>query len=60
MQLPEPARELLRGKAWGHVITLNAGGTPILARLTTRAVHQLQLQPGQSVWAQIKAVSLVQ
>jgi PPOX class probable F420-dependent enzyme len=28
MQLPEPARELLRGKAWGHVITLNAGGTP--------------------------------
>ena len=28
MQLPEPARELLRGKAWGHVITLNTSGTP--------------------------------
>ena len=46
----------------GHqvLLRLNAGGTPILARLTKRAVHQLQLQPGQSVWAQIKAVSLVQ
>ena len=50
------------GTPEGHqvLVRLNAGGTPILARLTTRAVHQLQLQPGQSVWAQIKAVSLVQ
>jgi len=50
------------GTPEGHqvLLRLNAGGTPILARLTTRAVHQLQLQPGQAVWAQIKAVSLVQ
>ena len=49
------------GAPEGHqvLLRLNAGGTPILARLTTRAVHQLQLQPGQAVWAQIKAVSLV-
>jgi len=41
------------------LLRLQAGDTRLLARLTTRAVHQLQLQPGQSVWAQIKAVSLV-
>ena len=41
------------------LLRLNAGGTPVLARLTARAVHQLQLHPGQAVWAQIKAVSLV-
>jgi len=47
--------------AAGHqvLVRLNANGTPVLARLTARATHQLQLQPGMAVWAQIKAVSLV-
>jgi molybdate transport system ATP-binding protein len=47
--------------AAGHqvLVRLNASGTPIVARLTARAAHQLQLQPGMPVWAQIKAVSLV-
>ena len=40
------------------LVRLSAGGTPVLARLTARAVHQLQLHPGMPVWAQIKAVSL--
>jgi len=45
----------------GHqvLVRLDASGTPVLARLTARAAHQLQLHPGQRVWAQIKAVSLV-
>ena len=41
------------------LVRLDAGGTPILARLTARAAGQLQLRPGLAVWAQIKAVSLV-
>jgi molybdate transport system ATP-binding protein len=45
----------------GHqvLVRLNAGGTPVLARLTARAVDRLGLRPGLAVWAQIKAVSLV-
>ena len=45
----------------GHqvLVRLDASGTPVLARLTTRAADQLQLRPGLQVWAQIKAVSLV-
>jgi molybdate transport system ATP-binding protein len=47
--------------ASGHqtLVRLDAGGTPVLARVTARAVDQLQLRPGLPVWAQIKAVSLV-
>ena len=41
------------------LLRLDAQGTPILARVTARAVHRLQLQTGQAVWAQIKAVSLI-
>jgi molybdate transport system ATP-binding protein len=41
------------------LVRLDAQGTPVLARLTARAAEQLQLRPGLSVWAQIKAVSLV-
>lgn len=40
------------------LVQLNAHGTTVLARVTSRAVHRLQLQAGQAVWAQIKAVSL--
>ncbi|MFM7026131.1 MAG: molybdenum ABC transporter ATP-binding protein [Limnohabitans sp.] len=49
------------GPPVGHqvLVRLDASGTPVLARLTARAAHQLQLRPGLSVWAQIKAVSLV-
>jgi molybdate transport system ATP-binding protein len=52
--------EQLAPDAAGHqvLVRLNASGTPIVARLTARAAHQLQLQTGMQVWAQIKAVSL--
>ncbi len=52
--------ERLAPEPGGHqvLVRLQAQGTPVLARLTARAVEQLQLQPGLAVWAQIKAVSL--
>src|SRR5690606_9463880 len=40
------------------LVRLLAGATPLLARLTSRSVHQLQLSPGQRVWLQIKSVAL--
>jgi molybdate transport system ATP-binding protein len=41
------------------LVQLNALGTTVLARVTARAVSRLSLHPGQHVWAQIKAVSLM-
>ena len=38
---------------------LNAGGHPLLARISHRSVERLQLQPGMALWAQIKAVALL-
>jgi molybdate transport system ATP-binding protein len=47
---PNPAQVLVR---------MNAGGVPLVGRITRRSVAALQLQPGLRVWAQIKAVALV-
>ncbi|HOL63950.1 MAG TPA: molybdenum ABC transporter ATP-binding protein [Accumulibacter sp.] len=41
------------------LLQLQVGETPLLARLTRHSVHRLDLQIGQTVWAQIKAVALV-
>jgi molybdate transport system ATP-binding protein len=41
------------------LIRLKVGSSPMLARLTQRAVHQLGLTAGSPVWVQIKAVALV-
>lgn len=43
-----------------HVLVrLDAGGTPLLARITRRSRDQLGLTPGKPVWVQIKAVALL-
>jgi molybdate transport system ATP-binding protein len=43
-----------------HVIVkLDAGGTPLLARITRRSRDQLGLQTGRAVWAQVKAAALL-
>ncbi|MCK3827404.1 molybdenum ABC transporter ATP-binding protein [Pseudomonas sp. W2Aug9] len=43
-----------------HVLVrLDAGGTPLLARITRFSRDQLQLHPGQVLWAQIKAVAVL-
>lgn len=44
-----------------HVIVrLSADGTPLLARITRYSCDRLALVPGAQLWAQIKAVSLLQ
>ncbi|MGE8186224.1 molybdenum ABC transporter ATP-binding protein [Pseudomonas sp. NPDC086278] len=43
-----------------HVLVrLDAGGTPLLARITRYSRDQLGVQPGQQLWAQIKAVAVL-
>ena len=41
------------------LVRLDAGGTPLLARITRRSWQALRLAPGVHVWAQIKAAALV-
>ena len=40
------------------LVHLQLGEQPVLARVTRRAVDQLALAPGQTVWAQVKAAAL--
>jgi len=40
-------------------VQLHCGGVPILARITARAAHDLALEPGRKVWAQVKSVALL-
>jgi molybdate transport system ATP-binding protein len=39
---------------------IDVGGTLLLARLTARSVHALDLQPGKQVWAQLKSVAVIE
>jgi molybdate transport system ATP-binding protein len=41
------------------LVRLDMGGSPLLARLTRRSAAALGLAPGQSVYAQVKAVALL-
>lgn len=50
----------LREDSPGHaMLTLQAGSSTLLARVSARSVRELQLQPGQAVIAQIKSVALL-
>lgn len=40
------------------LVRLDAAGTPLVARITRRSLHNLALKPGMMLWAQIKAVAL--
>jgi molybdate transport system ATP-binding protein len=43
-----------------HVLVrLDAGGTPLVARITRLSRDRLKLAPGVAVWAQIKAVAVL-
>jgi molybdate transport system ATP-binding protein len=42
------------------LIQLLCGESVLLARVTSRAVNELQLVPGMQVWAQVKSVALVE
>ncbi len=41
------------------LVRLRVGAAPLLARLTRRAVHALELAPGNAVWALVKSVALL-
>lgn len=40
------------------LVRLDAGGVPLLARITRRSSRALALEPGRTVWAQVKTVAL--
>lgn len=42
------------------MVSLKAGGTTLLARITRLSADQLALAVGQEVWAQVKAVALLE
>jgi molybdate transport system ATP-binding protein len=41
------------------LVRMRCGSSLLLARITARAAHALELAPGQRVWAQVKSVALV-
>ncbi len=41
------------------LVKLRVGESPLLARLTQRSAHALEIAPGQLIYAQIKAVALI-
>lgn len=41
------------------LVRLETGGVSLLCRVTARAVNELGLVPGMSLWAQIKAVAVI-
>jgi molybdate transport system ATP-binding protein len=42
------------------LVRLRVGRVPVVARLTRRSVHALELAIGESVWAQVKTVALME
>lgn len=59
-RLPATVTALADADTPAHVLVgLEAGGTPLLARITRRSLDLLDLQVGKPVWAQIKAVALL-
>ena len=42
------------------LVRVRVGTVPLVARLTRRSAHALQLAPGQPVWAQVKTVALME
>ncbi len=59
-RLPVTVTQEISADNSAHVLVrLDAGGTPLLARITRFSRDQLQLHPGQTLWAHIKAVAVL-
>ncbi|WLH71184.1 molybdenum ABC transporter ATP-binding protein [Pseudomonas fluorescens] len=59
-RLPVTVTEEMSADNSAHVLVrLDAAGTPLLARITRFSRDQLQVHPGQTLWAQIKAVAVL-
>jgi molybdate transport system ATP-binding protein len=58
--LPVTVTEVADADTPAHVLVrLDANGTALIARITRRSLDHLNVVPGQSLWAQIKAVALL-
>lgn len=59
-RLPVTVTQEIPADNAAHVlVSLDAAGTPLLARITRYSRDQLQLHPSQTLWAQIKAVAVL-
>jgi molybdate transport system ATP-binding protein len=55
-----PARvEEIAADGPAPLVRLDAGGVALLARITRKSLHRLELKPGAGVWVMVKAVALV-
>jgi molybdate transport system ATP-binding protein len=58
--LPATVVEIADADTPAHcLVRLDAGGTPLIARITRRSLDQLGVARGKAMWAQIKAVALL-
>ncbi|CAH1746325.1 Molybdenum import ATP-binding protein ModC 1 [Thauera humireducens] len=58
--LPVVIEDIVGADTPAHVLVrMDAGGTPLVARITRRSSEQLVLRPGRRMWAQIKSVALL-
>jgi molybdate transport system ATP-binding protein len=59
--LPATLLEMEPADTPGHLLVkLKVGQQPLLARITQRSAHALQLHPNMALWTQIKAVALLE
>lgn len=56
---PVSVTELAEQSPAQVIVRLEAGGVPILSRITRKSAVQLGLEPGSRVWAQVKSVALL-
>jgi molybdate transport system ATP-binding protein len=58
--LPATVTDIASGGHPGvRLVRVDIGGTPLVARLTARSAHDLELAPGKAVWAQVKSVAVL-
>lgn len=58
--LPAIVQEVVEADTPAHVLVrLDAGGTPLIARITRRSCDQLGIVANRRMWAQIKTVALL-
>jgi molybdate transport system ATP-binding protein len=56
--LPGVVSALRKDDSWNCLVEIDAGGVPLLARVTLEAAGDLALVPGLPIWVLVKAVSL--
>ena len=56
---PATVEDIVQDGRAQSMVRLVAGGVTLLSRITTRSAFELGLEPGRSVYAQVKAVALL-